>query len=343
MNDKRLLTCIVLCVLAHASRANDSFFVVDLVATNNQFVESAPVQIPAGYDVGFRFIPGNEVASAAFYQGVKIETPQIKFIVTDVPDGLPIPPSPFSDAPRFSVQNFVPTVFGPCKISAFASNAPARLQVYVFPSDSLRTRGLLLGTNTHQLQIPSGVISEIRTSGNLQVVTSYPTGLTTIGSYQDASRYKPYTTTTYQYNRLETNISVRHVTYSGGTISGPINANLSRVIDGFSFGYRISADVPRNIFGPAVVTFSNFANLNSSYGTNLFGVYEYWTVPANASYSAFGTTNSNNSTNTNSSPMRSFNLQLQRSTNLSDWETTDNYYINETASNAFYRLKPVAQ
>jgi hypothetical protein len=340
VHEKHLLTVIALCVLAHTCRANDAFFVVDLVATNNQFVESAPVQIPAGYDVGFRFISGNKTASAAFYQGVKIETPQIKFVVTDVPGGLPIPPSPFSDASRLTTQNLVPDIFGPCTISAFASNAPARLQVYLTRSDTRRTKDMLLGTNSRQLHIPSGTISEIRQSGNLQVLTSYPSGLTTIQG--GSEYYDPYTTTTYQNNRLETNASVRSVSKSTRGLSS-VYSNSSAVLNGFSIGYGIYPNPCLNIYGPAVVTFSNVSNLNSSYGTNLIGVYEYWLLPANASYSGVGTTDTNSSTNTNSSPMRSLNLQLQRSTNLSDWETTDSYYITETSDKAFYRLKPVAQ
>lgn len=69
-------------------------------------------------------------------------------------------------------------------------------------------------------------------------------------------------------------------------------------------------------------------------------MYTYRKWSANYSASTSGQSGTNSSTNTNNT--KTFTLQLQRSTNLKDWTVTDNYYISETASNAFYRLQPVA-
>jgi hypothetical protein len=345
----------LLLIIGGFCKANDALFVVDLAVTNGQFVESAPIEIPAGYQVGFSYITGNRKAREAFYQGVKVEVAGLKFVHTDIPDDLPVPPSPFPDAPRFSTNDTqIYDLFGPCKISAFASNTPARLQVYLVASDPQNASGYLLGTNVHAVTVPAGQILRIQRYNYVATRTVYGAGFT--NDSQLSRYYEPYVwaftnTTTNRYSwgtftNSYTNVGTNSSEWRGlpqlsvWTSPGAENKLSSYVVPSWFINRGSGVSPSSDIIGPAVVTFS-VAMDEPRYGySQRLGFYEYRLIPVNASYVGASTNSSTNTniTTPNNTPVP-MSVTIERSTDRKSWSQVDSFYVTETAGEAYYRVR----
>lgn len=343
-----LSSLFVAVAFVYSLRANDALFVVDLVATNGQFVESAVIEVPAGFAVGYGFQTANRVARDAFYQGVKIEVPGLRFVTTDHPNYLPVPPSPFADAPRYTTNIGLspqkPSLLvGPCKISAFASNSPARLQVYVVPQDPQLVSGYLIGTNTHVVTVRAEFAMTSRSTGRLVTKVAYPSGLVTDSDLDD---YLPYTYTVTNSSGIiidrGTNASDWISTVRGYAWPTPATQakTPSSVISGFTLNRGKGLSPTDDVIGPATVSFSVAAD-DPYYGySQQFGSYSYRILPVNVSY---GGTLTNGSTNTSPLPPTNtpapMGVFIERSTDMENWSQVDSFYVTETAGQAYYRVR----
>jgi hypothetical protein len=331
-----LFTCIWSAV--NFVRANDVLFVVDLAVAEGELVESAPIDVPEGYAVGFLFYSSNRNASSAFYQGVKVELPGAKFVVTDQPDHLPLPASPFADAPRINTNSYSLGlgIVGPCQISAFASNAPARLQVYLSLQDERDAYGYLLGTNVHVVEVPKGSFLTRGQFAHLSRLVTFPNELV-MTNYYWISRYEPYSYVS-SWGQVLTNSS--QSVNSPRTVVWPTPSSTARIPSSVvtdAFLTRGGGIDPINdIAGPATV---RFERPSLSFGTNSIGWYSYRLVPVNLNYR---TNNSNGEHSAPPSELSSpapLSVFVERSSDGSSWSQVDSFHVTETAGQAFYRVR----
>jgi hypothetical protein len=324
----------------------DALTVIDLEAPTGQMVESAPIQVPAGYSIGFSLYHSNDEVANVANQGIKLRYSDKTFTIIEVPSS-----SRLTYTNLFTNTILVPTVawgglgqiIGPATFSAFASNATVRAVLYVQPT-GVQSHFLNGPDDKREVVVPANAVMRYSVSGGLlpcKVTATTPTGW--IFFSQPRSPWKPYSVGNSTYSN-ETRYSTLET--ASGTVGGQGLASSSVAFPNFSYSRNFNWISPNQsgttLVGPAIVTFSTMSNsLSGAY----FGAFSYDIFPANVSYQSgdIGGTNSNGSTNTNAPATRSFALQLQRSTNLTDWTVTDNYYINETSDKVFYRLEPVAQ
>jgi len=313
-------------------------------------VQSAPIQIPAGYKISFVLHHSNDEVEKVSNQGIRLVYPQRAFTLVDGPHSSYryALTNPFTNSVLVVDSSYFFDVVGPATFSVFASNSVARAVLYVQPADQ-QIQFLDGEQDQRQIQVPANSVMRFTTS-EYSLLPNRVTAATTSGSlFLTLPRipWKPFVATNgVTYSNAYRSQYLRSSALSAAQ---PATTQQSSVFSNFVFGpnslrYASPADPSSFVVGPATVTFSTTTNFVSQ---TFFGAFSYEIIPANMSYqgagSGTGNTNTNGSTNTNSAPTKSFTLQLQRSTNLSDWETTDNYYINETSDKAFYRLKPVAQ
>jgi hypothetical protein len=346
-----LIIATIFCSVTARGIGADALTVIDVSSSQGQMVQSAPIQIPAGYKISFVLHHNNDEVGKVANQGVRLMYPQRNFTIVEGPDPQTYRyalTNPFTNS-ELVVVAYLGEVLGPLTFSVFTSNSVVRALLYVQPSDE-QVQFLDGERDQRRVEVPANSVMRFNaTEGGLlpiRVEATTPSGslfLTT-----SRTPWKPFVSTNGQ---TFSNVSRWYWFLESSWLSAAntVATQTSSVFTNFFFhrqtaNYAAPTDSRRFVVGPANVTFSTATNLlNKTH----FGAFSYEIIPANMSYqgagSGTGNTNTNGSTNTNSAPTKSFTLQLQRSTNLSDWETTDNYYINETSDKAFYRLKPVAQ
>jgi len=327
-----------------AARAQDAMTVIDVNPPAGQLVESASVSIPEDTFVAFSFYTANTNAWAESSQGVKLKFGSRVFTISE-------------NAPSISVTNpivaastpvgYISAIVGPVDISLFCSNAPARLQTYTqTKTDTSVIAGHIWNDDNVQVQLSQGELLQFASFGSV-FESATEVGLPNGVVFSEERRFADYfLTNSFGTVTSRTNVYTDNPLASSGSLLvwGVQDENQSQTI----VGYKTPASVTFGLFGrtglppaqciagPATVTIKR-----SYWNTNGLAMFAYRRLSASYSSSMSGQGGTNSSTNTNSGT--SITLQLQRSTNLSDWETTDNYYINETSDKAFYRLKPVAQ
>jgi hypothetical protein len=346
----------IIASVAAPGNCEDALTVIDLIPSQDQVVESAPIAIPEGYEFSFSMHSGNNDATKADQQGARIQYSGISFtVVTGVDD--------LNQTNPFPNTTFVRTrwgsgdlgrLVGPATLSVFASGAPARAHLYVYPTKE-QVMFLVGEDSSHVVPVPanSAVVWNADWRGLLAASAAAVTasGVTWrgVGEFSEYPRWQPYTnnlgkwmTNKARYAFPDIRSGSSSVGRSGQSLPSAAFPGLSFALTGSSGWFQPASSFGSSIVGPATVTFRPITN---DLTPHFFGVLSYTLYPVNASYPLSGSgSNGDETTNspTNTNSARSLTLQLQRSTNLSDWETADNYYINETSDKAFYRLKPVA-
>jgi hypothetical protein len=334
---------LVFCVTRADVNGQDSLTVIDVNPPPEQLVESASLAIPEGVLAAVSFRTANTNAWAESSQGIKLNFGGRVFTLSQNLTGTNVTNSIVAASIPLTSMG---VVVGPVNISLFCSNAPARLQVYTqTKTDESTVVGQIFGDDTVQVELAQGELLQL--AGFWPFATAADVTLPSGAMFVSARRIADYqitnsngTVTTY------TNVYASNL-YSGGFALlawGSGAENSSSTVNGYSFNSsvifggigRTGISPAELVAGPATVTIKLDHN-----NTNGLAMYGYRKLPATYALDGLDQETANPPTNTNSGT--AITLQLQRSTNLSDWETTDNYYINETSDKAFYRLKPVAQ
>ncbi len=324
---------------------SDVLTVIDVNPSQGEMVQSSTIDIPSGYAFGISMYCNNDEVTKVSEQGIRLNFPQrsFTFIMGPWNSYNYTVTNPFPNTELVVGQGSLGSVlYGPATVSVFAKSTPIRVNIYIQPvyKEIYFLDGEL---DQRQIDVPSNSILtfEASESGILpcRVTATTPQGVNILNSPRGI--WKPFV----NRNGINfTNLDRDHIFSLGFArmSSGIPLANPSTVInDWFYFptaAVSYGTGNEQSIAGPAKVKFSTMTH---QYSKTYYGVFHYKIHAANIRYHDSG--NSTGNSTGNGTTATTFNLQLQRSTNLVDWNVVDNYYISETSDRAFYRLKPVPQ